>query len=147
MGQIILKKGTAPTAPDEDKLSIYVKTDGKVYTKDEFGVETLLAGDLTTMLDHEAAANPHPQYILKINLEKVEYRTITPTEITNKYLTLANLPLSAQDVKIDLKFGGGPLFYSEDFVVIGDQISWNGYDLENILEEGDKLRIVYSKMS
>lgn len=146
MSQIILKKGVAPTSPDVDKLSIYVKTDGKVYSKDEFGTETLLSNDLTTILDHEAAPNPHPQYILKINLEKIEYRTITPTEITNKYLTLANTPISPQDVKIDLKFGGGAQFYSEDFIVVGNQVNWNGYDLEDILEAGDKMRIVYSRL-
>ena len=67
MSQLILQKGSPPTPPEVEKVSIYVKPDGKVYSKDEFGNELLLSNDLTTILDHEAASNPHPQYVLKVS--------------------------------------------------------------------------------
>lgn len=144
MSQLILQKGSPPISPDVEKVSIYVKSDGKVYSKDEFGTELLLSNDLTTILDHEAATNPHPQYVLKVNLQKIEYRTITQTEVDNKQLLLAFTPLDPSSIQVDMKHGGGPLFFGDDFIIDGNHLKWNGYALDSFIAEDDKLRIVYT---
>lgn len=144
MSQLILKKRLSPTSPDSEKISIFAKPDGKIYSKDNLGNETLLSNDLTTIIEHESKINPHPQYVLKVNLEKTEYRTITEQEIMDKKLSLSHTPLNAANVKVDVKHGGGPQFFGEDFTVDGTFLKWEGYGLEGILSSGDKIRIVYT---
>lgn len=144
MSQLILYKRPAPDSPETEQITIYAKTDGKVYSKDNSGFEYLLSNDLTTILDHEAAANPHPQYVLKVNLQKTEYRTITQAEVDNKQLLLAFTPLDPSSVQVDMKHGGGPLFLGEDFIIDGNLLKWGGCSLDSFISENDKLRIVYT---
>ena len=40
MAQLILPEGAAPSTPPTNKVAIYVKTDGLVYSKDDAGNET-----------------------------------------------------------------------------------------------------------
>lgn len=42
MAQVIFDEGLAPSTPATNKLTLYAKTDGKFYYKDDAGVETLL---------------------------------------------------------------------------------------------------------
>lgn len=144
MSQLILYKRPAPDTPDTEQITIYAKTDGKIYSKDNSGNEVILSNDLTTILDHEAAPNPHPQYVLKVNLQKTEYRTITQEEIDNKKLLLTFTPLDPNNVQLDVKFGGGPQFFGEDFIIDGTFLKWDGYSLDGLLSEDDKVRIVYT---
>ena len=69
---------------------------------------------------------------------------LTTNDISSKSLELEFTPLTPSNVKIDIKNGGGPLFYDEDFTVMGKIVTWNGKDPETILTSGDKLRIIYT---
>ena len=74
--------------------------------------------------------------------EEVEYRTVSAGEITAKQLTLAQTPLVANHVIVDV-IGGTAQEYSVDFVVSSDILDWDGYGLEGTLIAGSKLRIKY----
>lgn len=72
----------------------------------------------------------------------VEYFTLTLTDATNKYVTLAFTPSSAATVMLDV-IGGTAQEFNVDFTVVSDQLRWNGYALDGILATGDKLRVWY----
>lgn len=143
MSQLILQKGATPETPLANKVTIYVKTDGLVYSKNESGVETLLSNSDLLLEEHIAAANPHPQYLLIEKSRKIEYITITATEILNKKIILDKTPINPQFVQVDIKQGGGALFYGEDFIVVGNELRWEGYDYQIIAGVDDKFRIIY----
>lgn len=74
---------------------------------------------------------------------KVEYRTISVGEAAAKSITLADTPISATKVLLDVK-GVGPQFYGDDFTVSGNILSWSGLDLDLLpVVSGDKFRILY----
>lgn len=143
MSQLILQKIDEPEAPLVNKISIYAKSDGNVYAKDENGIEMLLSNSEVSLLEHIAEANPHPQYLLKTNARKVQYVTIDSLHLTNKKIILDKVPINPQYVQADLKEGGGPLFFGEDFIVVGNELSWDGLELEAIIGFDDKIRIIY----
>jgi hypothetical protein len=72
---------------------------------------------------------------------KIEYRSLTALEITNKALTLEQTPLN-DEIAID-PYGGVAFFPILDFSISGDQVSWDGLGLDGLLEENDLLRLVY----
>lgn len=47
MGQYLLPEGAAPSTPAAGYVSVYAKTDGKIYSKDDAGVETVITHDAT----------------------------------------------------------------------------------------------------
>ena len=143
MSQLILQKGATPETPLSNKVTIYAKADGLLYSKDEYGVETLISNSDLLLEEHIAAANPHPQYLLIEKSRKIEYITITLTEITNKKILLDKTPINPQFVQVDVKQGGGALFYGEDFIVVGNELRWDSYDYEAIAGVDDKFRIIY----
>lgn len=145
MSQLILYKGFEPAAPNRDQVSIFIGNDGITYSKDEFGnVIKLSNDDAFAIANHIAQPDPHPQYVLKTQVEKVEYITLSNIQILNKSINLLHEPVIPENVKVDLKNGGGPLFLNEDFIITGNVISWATTDLKNLLSEGDKLRVVYT---
>lgn len=73
----------------------------------------------------------------------VEHRTITSGEITNKELTLANSPSGATSIIVDI-VGGTAQGYTSDYVVSGSTLSWNGKNLDGVLEENDVVRVSYT---
>lgn len=143
MSQLILQETSPPETPLEGKVVIYVKQDGLVYSKNDSGQETLLSNSEVVLLDHLNGANPHPQYLLKSNSKKIEYITITNSELTNKKIILDKVPINPQYVQVDVKEGGGPLFFGEDFIIEGNELKWEGYEYDFIVGIDDKLRIIY----
>lgn len=72
----------------------------------------------------------------------VDLFTLTPTDISNKYVTLTSGPSPVG--KTILQVVGGPVqSYGDDFVVSGTQLSWSGLFLDGILVSGDKLIVQY----
>jgi hypothetical protein len=145
MSQLILQEIDSPETPLTTKVTIYAKADGLVYSKNDAGEETLLSNRDFILLDHIGAANPHPQYLLKDSAGQMQYVTIGNVELLNKKIYLAYQPANPLYVQVDLKQGGGPLFYGEDFIVSGNEIQWTGLGYESLAELGDKLRIRYDK--
>lgn len=73
----------------------------------------------------------------------VERFVLTLENATLKKVTLANTPESANKVVVDSP--NGPVQnINQDYIVTGNDVSWDGYGLETILEEGDILIITYS---
>lgn len=76
-------------------------------------------------------------------LYHVERFTLTPLDISNKYVTLALAPVTPSNTNLYI---GGGLYqdYGVDFTVSGTQLSWNGLGLDGILHAGDKLLVQYN---
>lgn len=66
--------------------------------------------------------------------------SLTPTDITNKQITLSSTPVNASKTRLSI-VGGVDQKYGSDFTVTGNTLSWNGLGLETILETGDTLII------
>ena len=73
---------------------------------------------------------------------KVEYITLTASDITAKQVQLDQTPVAGSQILVDIK-GGSSAFYGDDFVVTGDLLQWNGLGLDGLLDAGDKLRVGY----
>lgn len=143
MSQLILQKTTPPETPLANKVAIYVKQDGYVYAKDETGREVLLSNTETALLDHLIAADPHPQYLKENTSRKIEYIKLDSTHIQNKKIILDKTPINPQFVQVDIKEGGGPLFFGEDFIVEGNELKWDGFAYDFNAESDDLFRIIY----
>lgn len=72
----------------------------------------------------------------------VEVRIITAGEESAKQLVLTEVPTDPEKVTLDL-IGGTSQQKNLDFDVLGSILTWNGFALETVIEEGDKLRIIY----
>lgn len=69
--------------------------------------------------------------------------TLTPTDISNKFVTLPTAPTT--DNLTQLTVIGGPLQdYGVAFTVTGTQVGWAGLFLDGVLGSGDKLVIIYN---
>lgn len=74
----------------------------------------------------------------------VETITLSGTDITNKYVTLAATPITATKTRLNV-IGGPEQAYGADFSVSLSQLGWNTLFLDGVLTAGDKLVIAYSK--
>ncbi len=68
--------------------------------------------------------------------------TLSREDIENKYIELPEIPHTPEDVRINL-VGGSIAYYGEDFTVIDNKVSWDGFLLEEVLAEGDQIVIEY----
>lgn len=143
MSQIILQKSGAPETPLANKVTIYAKPDGLVYSKNDAGIETLLSNSEVVLLDHLNGANPHPQYLLKANSRRIQYVTVTSAELLAKKIILDKVPINPQFVQVDVKEGGGPLFFGEDFIIEGNELRWDSFEYDFVASIDDKIRIIY----
>lgn len=77
---------------------------------------------------------------------EVEYHQLSPTDASNKYLDLTSVPVSAQNVALDL-ISGTAQALNGDFAVDGTRIKWDSttYGLYDDLAAGDKLRVIYDR--
>lgn len=73
--------------------------------------------------------------------------TLTATDISNKYLILAEAPVTKEITQLFV-IGGMPQEYGIDFVVTtddsGKRLSWDGYGLESILSDGDIIIVIHN---
>ena len=72
----------------------------------------------------------------------VEPITLDASQIANKQITLVNTPGKPDATTVNVS-KGIQQDYSVDFIVVGNVLSWNGYGMETLLEEGDKIKIGY----
>lgn len=77
----ILEQGSAPSTPDTGKTIIYSKTDGKVYSKDDNGIERIMGDEDWIDLSDSATIN------IDLSLGK-KYRV---TVAGNRTFTLSNI--------------------------------------------------------
>lgn len=69
--------------------------------------------------------------------------TLTPTDISNGYVTLSQAPDTAVDTVLTV-IGGPMQSYGADYTVSGSQLSWNGLFLSGVLSSGDMLVVQFN---
>ena len=65
---------------------------------------------------------------------------LSPTDITNKYVTLNRVPNNPAATILQV-VGGIAQGYGPDFIVSGNQLSWSGLFLDGVLTAGDQLLV------
>lgn len=73
-------------------------------------------------------------------VDKHETFVLSAGDILNKYINLAQTPIGNVYLEIE---SANTQIEDRSWIVSGSSISWNGYDIENLLEEGDVLSIKY----
>ncbi len=69
--------------------------------------------------------------------------TLSPTDITNKFVTLTLAPGVATDTILTVS--NGPMqLYGTDFTVTGTTLSWSGLFLDGVLVSGDILIVQFN---
>lgn len=76
--------------------------------------------------------------------EKNENFTLDSVDISNKYVTIAGTINDSQTVHLFIENIGIMAEVGVDFSYSGNNVYWTGYELENTLEIGDKLRVFYT---
>ena len=71
-----------------------------------------------------------------------EVFTLTSTNISQKKITLSQIPLDPEGLSF-LPDGGIPQRYGIDFTIVGNDIIWSGMGLDGFLEENDVIRVSY----
>lgn len=71
-----------------------------------------------------------------------EFREITALEAAAQEMSLVLAPSSPSNTVVFVS-GGTVQFYGEDYIVVGDVLSWSGKGLADIIVEGTKLIILY----
>jgi len=131
----LVKGGNAEI--DGDTLDIdYVPTN---YTRTTVGGITTDAEELTSHLKGIDNA------IGGIGQTIVEFFSLNATDVSNKYVTLANTPKTANRVVVIVK-NAPPQYYGDDYQMDGvttDRLTWAGLGLDGELSSGDKLAVYY----
>lgn len=126
MARIRLGKVASETAPPSGQISFYAKTDDNLYVK-------LATGDEFQLIN-SGTPGACGYFVEQIELDS--------TQALNKEITLADAPNFPEKTLLYID-GGAPAFYTLDFEVTGDVLSWSGKRLDGLLETGDVMRIVY----
>lgn len=121
-----LLKNDEPDTPPLDRVTIFCGQDGLLKMKRDDGTISIFAG---TGIGNETV---------------VEYFTLTSQNILDKFVTLLNTPFPANQTMLDI-ISCGPQFYLDDFIVSGNQLTWENKPLQDVLDVGDKLRVQYRK--
>lgn len=76
--------------------------------------------------------------------EQTDNFTLSPTDITNKYVQLSKIPLLPANTKAFIK-GNTEGVYGDDFTVdtVNNRISWAGLGFDGVVVAGDKLISTY----
>lgn len=127
MARIRLTNNAAaePAAP-AGQMSVYSKLDKFLYIQAEDGLERQLVDSSS----HGALGYT------------VEYFTLGIGDILSSSITLADTPYFPDRVLLQID-GAAPSFYSLDFTVSGNTLSWGGLRLDGLLEPGDVLQVIY----
>jgi len=77
-----------------------------------------------------------------VPLYKVNEFLLSPTDITNKFVTLTSAPLNPTLTILEV-IGGPVQQYTTDFTVSGSTLSWSGLFLDGVLIAGDTITIQF----
>lgn len=78
------------------------------------------------------------------NVYTVEYFTLDSLNISSSSITLSHVPTDISTVTLDV-ISGSAQVYGEDYIVVANVLSWDATPLYGILNEGDKLRVTYTR--
>jgi hypothetical protein len=97
------------------------------------------------------------RFKIRIGIEKpindgtsiTEYLQLTPTDISNKYVSLYGTPVDFTSVAMNI-IGGSSQYYGLDFYVVDNELKWDATSLppsptslESMLEDEDLIRVIY----
>lgn len=121
-------KSSEPETPPIDRVFMWLDTDGTFKIKRDDGtVETLGSG----------GGGGGNQTV-------VQYFTLTSGQISSSSVTLTYSPSPANQTALDI-ISNGPQYYSDDFTVSGNVLSWSGKPIDGLLAIGDRIRVQYIK--
>jgi len=124
----------------------------------EFNVNVSINADLTattidgslidgvtavTQADKDNSTKVATTAYVDTKVDKYEEFEMTSTEISDKYITIIGIINNNQSIRLFLDNIGIKAEQGIDYSVSGNQIFWTGYNLEQSLEAGDKLKIFY----
>jgi len=146
--------------PDDTQLG-YVGDPNNVINGNTDG-ETLLYNSPSGSKYLDKDSDPHERWVKVVDVAgglweleagesvdqadlEVEVFDLTSSDIINMYVSLLYQPIDAEDTKMTIK--NAPVqFYGDDFkqdATFLKRITWEGLELEQSLEVGDKLTITY----
>ena len=82
-------------------------------------------------------------HIITLTTVKYELFTLDATDISNKYVELTGTVNDNQSIMVFLDNIGIKAEQGVDYSVSANQIFWTAYQLDSLLEVGDKLKIFY----
>jgi hypothetical protein len=72
-----------------------------------------------------------------------EIHEIAQEDLDNKYITIEGEITDNQNILVFIDNVGIKAELSVDYSVSGNEVFWNGYELENTLVVGDKIKVFY----
>lgn len=109
-------------------------------TGSQNGIWATSAGDLI----HSRPSMPDVNLTqTAVSSYKVNRFTLSPTDITNGFVTLSGNPVTVSSTILNV-IGLVTQSYGDDFTVSGATLSWTGLGLDGILSSGDKLVVQFS---
>lgn len=111
------------------------------------GVTWFVAGDIVT-ISYEKLGVASPAVLYRTEIEKF---TLSGTDISNKYVDLANLPAVPGKVAVIVRGQAGQTI-PEDAQIITNgfdlrRFSWNGLGLDGLLVIGSKMQVIYEYLA
>lgn len=126
MAKIRITTVATETSPPVGQLAIFAKNDKNLYLKDSTGLERAVLND----------ASPGASGYT------VQTVTLDALQAAAKEILLDDAPAFPSKTLLQID-GAGASFYSVDFTVAGDVLSWAGLRLDGLLEAGDTLQVIY----
>jgi hypothetical protein len=110
-----------------------------VVTSDDLAVVV----DISTLSTRKASmANLKSYFQDDLPRPQTEMITITASHLSTKSFSLTHTPNVGYNVTI-MPQGGCLQFINHDFIVTANQVNWDGYQLDGLLEENDILLVSY----
>jgi hypothetical protein len=122
MSEINLKETDTPTTPTANRHKIFVGTTAHIKKLDSAG----------NVIDFNVSHGSIT--VLSI--------TIKQSDVNHKYITLPTMPVDPQAVSLSF-VGGTVQLNGIDFIVVGDQLSWDGLGLDGFIEKDDQIIVTY----
>ena len=111
---------------------------GQIATcKEQPGALFVMASDKSAWLEISGTAGDNVAW-------NQEVFTLTSTDITNEYVDLEFVPLSTDLVSLFVINGGPQEIGADYYIEVSPQrLRWGLHSLASVLEEGDKLKVIY----
>lgn len=119
-----------PRISTSDRTGLLLQVGEVVYDTDS---NVFYGGDGTTLGGFLIGSNTGSE------VKRIE---LTQQDIDNKFVTLSPTPLVSSAVLLTPE-GGIPQTYGIDYVVVGNQLRWEGLGLDNFLDLTDVLIVQY----
>ena len=138
---------TATAAGIKTVHDAFIRPDGSVAFTDNLDMGGHRATNAALPVDeHDLTTKGYVDAsVSNLNVRETDNFDLSSSDIANKYVDLSFAPVAPEDVII-ITEGAPGLDYGKDYTIInGNRLSWDGYELENILVAGDDLTVIYDR--